>query len=112
MCKIGDCCLVDPSAEEEECSTASLVVAVSKRQNKSTNVLHFYKHLKNYCFFPGYVSHTHTVGGGSLHKDTMYNCLKLGMSAAEHLNDALIKALKLEESRVGPKRRETVGFLK
>lgn len=63
-------------------------------------------------FIPDYVSHTHTVGGGSLHKDTMYNCLKLGMTAAEHLNEALVKALKLEESRVGPKRRETVGFLK
>lgn len=35
VCKIGDCCVVDPSAEEEECSTASLVVAVSKRNNKS-----------------------------------------------------------------------------
>ncbi|KAM7342191.1 exosome complex component Rrp42 [Cochliomyia hominivorax] len=94
VCKIGDCCLVDPSAEEEECSTASLVVAVSKRNNKN------------------YISHTHTVGGGSLHKDTMYNCMKLGMTAAAQLNDALVKALKLEESRVGPKRRITVGFLK
>lgn len=34
VCKIGDCCVVDPSAEEEQCSTASLVVGVSKRDNK------------------------------------------------------------------------------
>lgn len=36
VCKIGDCCVVDPSAEEEQCSTASLVVAVSKRNDKCT----------------------------------------------------------------------------
>ncbi|XP_075165908.1 exosome complex component Rrp42 [Haematobia irritans] len=94
VCKIGDCCVVDPSAEEEQCSTASLVVAVSKRNDK--------------C----YVSHTHTVGGGSLHKDTMYKCLHLGVTAGEHLNEALEKALRLEESKLGGKRKETVGFLK
>lgn len=41
VCKIGDCCLVDPSAEEEQCSTASLVVAVSKRNTKSIIFLIF-----------------------------------------------------------------------
>lgn len=35
VCKIGDCCVVDPSAEEEECSTASIVVAVSRRDDSS-----------------------------------------------------------------------------
>lgn len=39
VCKIGDSCVVDPSAEEEECSTASVVVAVSKRNNKSKLML-------------------------------------------------------------------------
>lgn len=54
----------------------------------------------------------HTIGEGSLHKDTMHNCILLGLSAAENLNNELLKALKLEESRVGSKRRNIIGFLK
>lgn len=34
ICKIGEYCIVDPSAEEEVCSSASLVVGVSNRENK------------------------------------------------------------------------------
>lgn len=33
VCKIGDYCLVDPTAEEEVCSTVSMVVSVSMRNN-------------------------------------------------------------------------------
>lgn len=32
ICKIGEHCVVDPSAEEEVCSSASLVVGVSVRE--------------------------------------------------------------------------------
>lgn len=58
------------------------------------------------------MSSMHTVGEGSLHKDTIYNCIQLGVAAADKLNEELIKALKSEEQRSGNKRRETVGFLK
>lgn len=34
ICKIGEHCIVDPSAEEEVCSSASLVVGVSNRDDK------------------------------------------------------------------------------
>lgn len=34
VCKIGDYCLVDPTAEEEVCSTVSMVVSVSMRDNE------------------------------------------------------------------------------
>lgn len=34
ICKIGEHCVVDPSAEEEVCSSASLVVGVSHVQGK------------------------------------------------------------------------------
>lgn len=34
ICKIGDQCVVDPSAEEEVCSLASLVVGVSNKNEK------------------------------------------------------------------------------
>ncbi|XP_054739748.1 exosome complex component RRP42 [Anastrepha obliqua] len=94
VCKIGDSCVVDPSAEEEECSIASVVVGVSKRNGKS------------------YMSNVHTIGEGSLHKDTMHNCVLLGLSAADDLNNELVKALNVEEQRVGSKRRNTIGFLK
>lgn len=35
ICKIGDYCLVDPTEEEETCSTAGVVVGVSCKPNKS-----------------------------------------------------------------------------
>lgn len=34
ICKIGEHCVVDPSAEEEVCSSASLVVGVSNQNGK------------------------------------------------------------------------------
>ena len=46
MCKIGDHSVVDPSAEEEVCSSASLVVGVSNKNGKG-----------NYCCFK-HVSHS------------------------------------------------------
>lgn len=36
ICKIGEHCIVDPSAEEEVCSLASLVVGVSVRNETGT----------------------------------------------------------------------------
>ncbi|EDW74389.1 uncharacterized protein Dwil_GK21414 [Drosophila willistoni] len=94
VCKIGDYCLVDPSAEEEVCSTVSMVVAISMKNKEA------------------YLSGSHMTGGGSMHRDTMLNSLNLGLSIGEHLNTHLIKMLKQEEERVGPKRPKTVGFLK
>ncbi|KAH8327030.1 hypothetical protein KR074_000916 [Drosophila pseudoananassae] len=94
VCKIGDYCLVDPTAEEEGCSTVSIVVSVSMRNGEP------------------YLSGTHMTGGGSMHRDTMQNCLQLGLSIGEQLNTLLTKMLKQEQDRVGPKRPKTVGFLK
>lgn len=37
ICKIGEHCVVDPSAEEEVCSSASLVVGVSNQNGKGIN---------------------------------------------------------------------------
>jgi len=52
------------------------------------------------------------TGGGSMHRDTMLNCIQLGLSMGEQLNKLLVKMLQLEETRVGPKRPKTIGFLK
>lgn len=37
ICKIGEHCVVDPSAEEEVCSSASLVVGVANQDDKGKN---------------------------------------------------------------------------
>lgn len=37
ICKIGEHCVVDPSAEEEVCSSASLVVGVSVREENGNS---------------------------------------------------------------------------
>lgn len=39
ICKIGDQCVVDPSAEEELCSSASLVVGICRLDDKGKNIL-------------------------------------------------------------------------
>lgn len=41
ICKIGEYCVVDPSAEEEACSSASLVVGVSVRQENGMKFTNF-----------------------------------------------------------------------
>lgn len=94
VCKIGDYVLVDPSAEEEVCSTVSMVVSVSMRNGQA------------------FLSGTHLTGGGAMHRDTMRNCLELGLAIGEHLDRLLTKMLNLEQQRVGLKRPQIVGFLK
>lgn len=42
ICKIGNCCVVDASAEEEQCSVSSVVVAVSKGKDKSKQTFNKY----------------------------------------------------------------------
>lgn len=96
LCKIGEHCVVDPSAEEEESSSATLVIGVSTQNDK------------------GYVSTTRTTGTGSFHSDTLAETLKLGVSAGCSLNRELMRILVEEESKstksIGKK--EIVGFLK
>lgn len=43
ICKIGEHCIVDPSAEEEVCSSASLVVGVSNRDDKGESAANSYE---------------------------------------------------------------------
>lgn len=74
-------------------------------------VFKFYKFYKVLILL-AYLSGTHMTGGGSMHRDTMLNCIQLGLSMGEQLNKLLVKMLKSEENRVGPKRPKTVGFLK
>lgn len=77
VCKIGDHCVVDPSIEEEICSTASVVIGVSG--DKITSMK--------------------TISGGSLHPETIATCIDLALSTSRNLNEKLISALVQEEQQ-------------
>lgn len=96
VCKIGDNCLVDPSAEEEECSLAKLVIGVSTKGGRST------------------ITATRTAGVGSFHQNTLKESLRLGRAAGEGLSRALLKILEIDErkNRVQKLKMECAGFLK
>lgn len=96
ICKIGEHCVVDPSAEEEACSSASLVVGVSNRDDKT------------------YITNIRTSGAGSFQIETLNKSLELGKSAGQCMDNVLLNVLRQEEStsdkRLGHK--EIFGFLK
>lgn len=96
LCKIGEHCVVDPSAEEEESSSATLVIGVSTHNDK------------------GFVTTSRTTGAGSFHFDTLAETLKLGVSAGCCLNRELIKILGNEEAKSNKSigKKQIVGFLK
>lgn len=96
VCKIGDQCLVDPSAEEEECSLAKLVIGVSSTPRRTT------------------ITATRTAGTGSFHQNTLNECLRLGKLAGEGLSRELLKILQIDEkkNRKQKLKMESVGFLK
>lgn len=82
VCKIGEQCIVDPSAAEELCSVGALVISVSR--NKFSTILQ--------------------TGSGSLHPQTLLECLQTGHKVAQRLHDALIETLvdiKPSENSVG-----------
>ncbi|EAT42627.1 AAEL005851-PA [Aedes aegypti] len=97
VCKIGDYCVVDPSAEEEECSAISVVIGVSRKNGGKSSV-----------------TSIRTSGEGSFHSDTLMKSLDLGVSAATYLDKALMAALKVdEENNTKPLgEKEIFGFLK
>ncbi|CRK97679.1 CLUMA_CG011059, isoform A [Clunio marinus] len=78
-CRIGDQCVVDPSTEEEICSTGSIVIGVS--QDKVTLLK--------------------TISG-SFHPETLENSIDLAVNTALKINTKLLSALKEEEKKIGP----------
>lgn len=84
ICKIGEKCVIDPDAAEEQCSSGAVVVAVSK----------------------GFISTILQTGTGSFHPNTLQNCLKLGVSIAEKIEKTLLETLE------DIQRNQDNGFLK
>lgn len=77
---------MDPSVSEELCSVGSAVIAISK--SKFSTVLQ--------------------VGSGSLHPQTLLECLKMGQKVGQKLNEALSQTLSETSSDTD----EVVGFLR
>lgn len=88
LSKIGNHFVIDPTVEEESCSSASLLVSVTAQQN---------------------VTAVRKVGSGSLHPDTLTTMLQTGREVGSSLNTILLAKLK-EEERLNPSQK--VGFLR
>ncbi|XP_049294428.1 exosome complex exonuclease RRP42 [Anopheles funestus] len=97
VCKIGDQCVVDPSAEEEECSVASVAIGVSSSPNGKQSI-----------------TTVHTAGEGSIRLETLKKSFDMATSVGAALNHALMSALKQDEQKnsKGLGKREIFGFLK
>lgn len=91
LCKIGENCIIDPTAEEEECSVASLVVGVS-----CVSVTE------------GMIATIRTSGAGSLSQETMDGKLDMSILAALRLNKVLMDILEQDEQESSENK---VGFL-
>uniref|UniRef100_A0A336LSB5 Ribosomal RNA-processing protein 42 n=1 Tax=Culicoides sonorensis TaxID=179676 RepID=A0A336LSB5_CULSO len=92
LCKIGENCIIDPTAEEEECSVASLVVGVSCINETEAMI-----------------STIRTSGTGSVSLETLYDKLNMSIKAALCLNKILMEILRKEEEQATENK---VGFLK
>lgn len=89
ICKIGDNYVVDPTSEEESCSTASLVMSVMLN-GKITSVM--------------------KMGYGSVQPNTLIKMLEVGKSVALKLNQTLMERLE-EENKLG-RSKPIYGFLR
>lgn len=91
LTKIGEHLIVDPTAEEENCSMASLVLAVTE---------------------DGRINSLSKTSVGSFHPHTLTEGLKVGTEVGIRLNKALKEALEKEEKRLQADKPERSGFLK
>ncbi|CAH0724683.1 unnamed protein product, partial [Brenthis ino] len=105
LCKIGDKCVVDPSAEEESCSVISLIVGVTgnptyySSETKPADV-------KCKCSTIG------MNGPGSVAPETFKEAINQGIIAAKCLDEALGKTLIRERRECDTFKKNSYGFLK
>jgi len=88
LTRIGNHCIVDATPEEEACSGASLVVAVTPSGGLAT---------------------VNKVGGGSFHSDTLISATRLAVGVGTEMDQAMMEKVRQEEEM--GLRREKVGFL-
>jgi len=88
LARIGNHCIVDTSPEEETCSSASLLVAVTPGGEMAT---------------------VRKVGGGSFHPATLLSATKMAVTVGTELNRVLM--VKLDQEEKMGEDREKIGFL-
>lgn len=88
MARIGNHCIVDPSPEEEECSSATLLLAVTPGGKLST---------------------VRKLGEGSFHPSTIMTAVKTAVEVGLEVNTVLMNKIVQEQS-LGDN-RTMVGFL-
>lgn len=104
LCKIGDKCVVDPSAEEESCSVVSVIVGITGNANC------YCDGDKSDC--EGKFTTIDISGPGSLAPKTLKNAINQGIVAAKLLDKALAKALLRERQESVTLKKHSYGFLK
>ncbi|XP_041975074.1 exosome complex component RRP42 [Aricia agestis] len=107
LCKIGDKCVVDPSAEEECCSVISLVVGITGNpqyyceKDKAKNI-------------PDVTCKCSTIslsGPGSFAPKTFKDAINQGITASQYLDECLGKTLLRERKGIVGLKKHSYGFL-
>ncbi|KAL4716534.1 hypothetical protein ACJJTC_010198 [Scirpophaga incertulas] len=107
LCKIGDKFVVDPSAEEENCSVISLIVgATGNKTNYNID------NKKNESCTDSKCTTIVMNGSGSLAPKTLKNAIKQGIEAVQFLDQALGQALLRERRENVTMKKYSYGFLK
>lgn len=108
LCKIGGKCVVDPSAEEESCSTVSLVVGITGNPEyySSTTDAEKIPEVEGKCTTLG------MNGSGSVAAKTLKAALVQGAIAVKSLDQALGLALLRERKENVTMKKHSYGFLK
>lgn len=84
ICKIGEQCIVDPNAAEEQCSVGAVVISVSNDK----------------------FSTAFQTGSGSIHPQTLLESFQIGRKVAQRLCEALNETLARIQNE------SDVGFLR
>ncbi|KAG6447358.1 hypothetical protein O3G_MSEX004952 [Manduca sexta] len=108
LCKIGDKCVVDPSAEEESCSVVSLVVGITGNPKFYVTA----EEAKNMPDVELKCSMIGMNGPGSVAPKTFKDAINQGMVAAKCLDKALGQALLRERQENTSFKKHSYGFLK
>ena len=89
LCRIGNYCVVDPTPEEEACSSASVVLGITP---------------------DGHVTTSKKIGPGSFNLDALQRAIQDGRDIGIQVQKALSEKI-LQEERMGVGRKK-IGFLK
>jgi len=89
LSRIGNYCVVDPTPEEEACSSASLVISVTPK---------------------GKITTVRKMGAGCFHNETLIEAMAIAVEIGKEIHAALQIKLQ-QENRMGVQ-REKYGFIK